>query len=134
LGLIETAPERVVAAVILQTIGLYNNRHKFFDMFDTWAAEVAVKQPSVPKEAWERFKTAMFGGDFLFNSSREFIGSCKTPLLVMMGADENHPEGASRELAELAPNAVFVEKWKQPEHNAAAKLAIDDFLDKHTPN
>ena len=59
----------------------------------------------------------MYGGDFLFNVSREFVSKCQTPLLVLLGNDLHHPAETSRELAALAPNATLIEHWKEPEHN-----------------
>lgn len=75
----------------------------------------------------------MYSGDFLFTVSREFVSHCDTPLLVLMGDDMYHPSQSSREVAQLAPNATFIEHWKEPEHQAAAKQAVEDFLAQHTP-
>ena len=75
----------------------------------------------------------MYGGDFLFNVSREFVSRCTTPLLVLLGNDLYHPEETSREIAVLAPNAMLIEHWKEPEHHAAAKAAVERFLAEHTP-
>jgi pimeloyl-ACP methyl ester carboxylesterase len=133
MGLIQAAPHRVVSAVVFQTIGLDNNRQAFFEMFDSWAAELKPKRPEVSEEAWESFKTTMYSGEFLFNVSREFVSSCKTPMLVLLGNDLHHPQASSRELAALAPNATLIEKWKEPEHQPAAKKAVENFLAEHTP-
>lgn len=64
--------------------------------------------------------------------------SCSSPraactLLVLLGNDLHHPESTSREIASLAPNATLIEKWKEPEHHAAAKQAVERFLAEHTP-
>jgi hypothetical protein len=45
----------------------------------------------------------------------------------------HHPQSTSRELAALAPNATLIEQWKEPEHHAAAKRAVETFLARHTP-
>jgi pimeloyl-ACP methyl ester carboxylesterase len=133
MGLIEAAPQRVASAVVFQTIGLDNNRQAFFEMFDGWANELKPKRPEVSAETWESFKKTMYSGDFLFNVSRDFVAKCQTPMLVLLGNDVYHPEKSSRELAALAPNATLIEKWKEPEHHAAAKKAVADFLIQHTP-
>jgi pimeloyl-ACP methyl ester carboxylesterase len=133
MGLIEAAPQRVASAVVFQTIGLDNNRQAFFEMFDSWAAELKPKRPEVSEETWESFKKTMYSGEFLFNVSREFVSNCKTPMLVLLGNDLHHPEASSRELAALAPNATLIEKWKEPEHQPAAKKAVENFLAEHTP-
>ncbi len=133
MGLIQAAPQRVTSAVLFQTIGLLNNRQAFFEMFDNWANELRPARPEVGEDAWESFKTSMYSGDFLFNVSREFVSSCETPLLVLLGNDLYHPQETSREVAALAPNATLVEHWKEPEHQPAAKKALESFLAEHTP-
>ncbi len=133
MALIQAAPQRVASAVLFQTIGLDNNRQAFFDMFDGWADALKPERPEVSPDAWESFKNSMYSGDFLFTVSREFVSRCDTPLLVLMGDDMYHPSQSSREVAQLAPNATFIEHWKEPEHQAAAKQAVEDFLAQHTP-
>jgi pimeloyl-ACP methyl ester carboxylesterase len=133
MGLIQAAPQRVTSAVLFQTIGLDNNRQAFFDMFDGWADALKPERPEVSPDAWESFKTSMYSGDFLFNVSREFVSNCQTPLLVLMGDDMYHPSQTSRDVAQLAPNATFIEHWKEPENQAGAKKAVEDFLAQHTP-
>ncbi len=133
MGLIQAAPQRVASAVLFQTIGLHHNRQAFFEMFDSWADELKPMRSEVSEDAWESFKTSMYSGDFLLNVSREFVSSCTTPLLVLLGNDLYHPEATSREIAALAPNATLIEQWKEPEHQPAAKQACARFLAEHTP-
>ena len=133
MGLIQAAPQRVASAVVFQTIGLDDNRQAFFEMFDSWANELRPTRPDVSEATWESFKKSMYGGDFLFNVSREFVSRCQTPLLVLLGNDLHHPQSSSREVAALAPNATLIELWKEPEHQPAAKKAVEEFLAKHTP-
>lgn len=132
MGLIEAVPERVTSAVIFQSIGLENNRDAFYDLFDGWAAELKSRQPEVSAEQWEQFKSAMFAGEFLFNVSEDFVQACETPLLVLMGNDLYHPEATSRKIAALAPNATFIEHWKEPDYHLSAKSRIEAFLGSHT--
>src|SRR5215813_10252656 len=133
MGLIQAAPQRVASAVLFQPIGHDNNRQAFFDMFDGWAKEMQASHPEANDRVWESFKTSMYGGDFLFNVSREFVARCETPLLVLLGNDQYHPEATSRDVVALARNAKLIEKWKEPEHQAAAKAAVVQFLAEHTP-
>lgn len=133
MGLIQAAPQRIASAVVFQTIGLDNNRQAFFEMFDSWAQELKPRRPETSAEAWESFKHSMFDGEFLFVASRDFVSHCQTPMLVLMGDDLHHPQASSRELASLAPNATLIERWKEPEHHATAKKAVEDFLAAHTP-
>ena len=125
--------QRVASAVVFQTIGLDNNRQAFFEMFDSWAHDLKPRRPEVSEEAWEAFKHSMYDGEFLFNVSRQFVSRCQTPLLVLLGNDLHHPQATSRELAALAPNATLIEHWKEPEHQEAAKQAVERFLAAHTP-
>ena len=133
MGLIQAAPQRVASAVLFQPIGLLNNRPAFFEMFDGWAKELQATHPEANDATWQAFKQTMYGGEFLFNVSREFVARCATPLLVLLGNDQYHPEATSRDIVALAPNATLVEHWKEPEHQAAAKAAVERFLAQHTP-
>jgi len=132
-GLIEAAPERVAAAVLLQPIGLDQNREAFFEIYDAWANDLRAHRHDVTDEALASLRQAMFGGDFLFNTSPKDVERCPTPLLVLMGKDLHHPESISRAVASLAPKATLIERWKEPEHRDAAKAAVLEFLESHTP-
>ena len=59
MGLIREAPQRVASAVLLQTIGLDDNRQAFFDMFDSWAKDLKPDRPEVSEAAWDAFRTSM---------------------------------------------------------------------------
>jgi pimeloyl-ACP methyl ester carboxylesterase len=131
LGLIQAAPERVSAAVLQNPIGLHENRESFYALFDGWAAELRAQQPDVPEAAWSAFRERMYGGDFVFNVSREFIRNCRTPLLILAGSDPYHPTPISRELAALAPNAELVLDWKEPGRLPAAVERARTFLREH---
>ena len=133
MGLIQAAPKRVTSAVIFQTIGLADNRDAFYELFDGWAAELKPQHPDTTEQQWANFKQAMFGGEFLFNVSEDFVHGCTTPLLVLMGNDLYHPQQSSRKIAELAQNVTFVEEWKEPQYHTAAKAAVAEFLQAHTP-
>ena len=133
LGAIEAAPTRIAAAVLQQPIGLEDNREAFHQMFDSWADELRPERPEVDAAAWSPFRERMYGGDFVFNVSRDFVSACATPMLVLMGNDLYHPQSTSREIAALAPNATLVEQWKEPEDAEATQRAVLDFLAPHTP-
>ncbi|MEQ8485180.1 MAG: alpha/beta hydrolase [Pseudomonadales bacterium] len=133
MGLIERAPERVASAVLMQTIGLDDNRQAFYDMFDNWADELKPGRPEVPAAAWERFKGNMYDGDFLFNTSRDQVAACATPLLVLCGNDLYHPRSISLAVAELAPNARLIEDWKEGDACRSAVVQMRAFLEAHTP-
>lgn len=132
-GLIQAAPERVRSAVLLQPIGLDDNRDAFFDMFDAWAADVSARQPAVPATTWAALREQMFGGEFLFNVDRAFVRACQTPLLIAAGNDLYHPRSTSLEIAELAPKADLLVDWKEPEHSADFERRVLSFLAHQTP-
>ncbi len=131
LGLVEIAPERIAAAVLLQPIGLENNRQAFYQMYDGWAEELKPSRPEVPEEAWSAFRENMYGGDFTFNVSREFVRTVTTPLQVLKGDDLYHPAAISREVASLAANAELIEDWKEGDAVPAARRRVLDFLHRH---
>jgi pimeloyl-ACP methyl ester carboxylesterase len=134
LGVIEAAPARVAAAVLQQPIGLSpENRSAFYAMFDAWANALREERSDVDGAALAAFRERMYGGDFVFNVSREFVQSCAKPLLVLMGDDLYHPSAISREIVELARDAELVEQWKEPEHVPATIERVRDFLGAHTP-
>ena len=129
MGLIQAAPARVVSAVLFQPIGLDDNREAFYQMFDSWADELRrTSQPAVADGDWNRFRSNMYDGDFLFHVDRDFVRTCQTPLLVLAGNDLYHPASTSREVAELAPNAELIERWKDGQAAAAAKDRVVSFL------
>jgi len=131
-GVIQEAPERVASAILQQTIGLDNNQHAFYEMFDSWAEQLKGAYPQVSEDEWIQFRSNMYDGDFLFNVDRQFVEQCQTPMLVLMGKDLYHPESTSREIAALAPNAQFLEEWKDPEKNDTIRISVD-FLKENTP-
>jgi pimeloyl-ACP methyl ester carboxylesterase len=128
MGLAETIPERLASAVMLQPIGFDDNRKTFYELFDGWAEELRPAHPSAGEDEWAAFRSAMFGGEFLFNVSEDVVSDCQIPLLVLMGEDVYHPESTSRRVAELAPRATLIERWKEGDDAASASTAIDRFL------
>ena len=135
LGLIQAAPDRVAAAVLQQPIGFSgDNRPAFYEMFDAWATELAASHPSMTAEDWATFRGHMYDGDFVFNVDRDFVRGCRAPLLVLMGNDLYHPSSTSREIAELAPHAELVERWKDADCVADTVKRVRSFLEAHTPS
>jgi hypothetical protein len=75
----------------------------------------------------------MYGGEFVFNVTREAVAAMTTPMLVLMGNDLYHPESTSREIVRLARNATLVERWKDAESIPSTVATVRDFLTRHTP-
>ncbi len=123
----------MASAVLQQTIGLHENRQAFYEMFDSWANDLRQERPEIPESAWKSFRERMYGGDFVFNVTRDFVRGCSTPLLVLMGNDLYHPQETSREIAELAPKAELVERWKEPDIVSETAKRVVEFMQRHTP-
>jgi pimeloyl-ACP methyl ester carboxylesterase len=133
-GIIQAAPDRVSSAVLQNPIGLSpENRVLFRAMFDGWAQAIKPKHPEIDDAGLREFRERMYGGDFVFNVSRDFVRACKTPILVLAGADQYHPAETSAEIARLAPNAEIVKEWKTPDVIAATVKRVREFLKAHTP-
>jgi len=133
LGLIKAEPQRVSAAVLQNPIGLSpRNREMFYNMFDTWADGFKVKR-GLDDASLRQFRDRMYGTDFVFNVTREFVRSCKTPMLILCGNDDYHPKETSKEIAALAPNAELVENWKASDVIGATVKRVREFLLSHTP-
>ncbi|MDZ7686013.1 MAG: alpha/beta hydrolase [Gammaproteobacteria bacterium] len=133
LGLMERAPDRVASAVLQQTIGFDGNREAFYEMFDGWAEKLKASREDITDEALAQFRSNMYDGDFVFAVDRDFVRECPIPMLLLMGNDLYHPQSTSREIADLAPNATLVEKWKEPEIADQTVDTVIDFLKTNTP-
>jgi pimeloyl-ACP methyl ester carboxylesterase len=132
LGLIKLAPERIGAAVLQNPIGLSpENRLAFVEMFDGWAKDLKKVRPELSEQALSAFRDRMYGGDFVFSVTRDFVRACRTPLLVLAGDDLYHPTPIAQEIARLAPNAELVMKWKTPDATPAAVARVREFLKSH---
>lgn len=134
LSLIESAPDRVTAAVLQNPIGLTEeNRSAFFAMFDDWAAALVRERDDVTEDALAGFRKNLYGGDFVFSVDREFVSRCPVPLLVLAGSDLYHPRAVAEEITALAPRAELVYGWAGDEHRSETRARIREFLQSHTP-
>lgn len=134
LGMIKAAPARVTAAVLQNPIGLTSaNRELFYRMFDEWAAELRRGRPEIDAAAFGPFRDRMYGGDFVFSASRDFVRSIKTPILILSGSDQFHPTPVSRELAQLVPGAEIIMDWKTSDVVGDAVRRVREFMRTHQP-
>lgn len=131
LALCAAAPGRVTAAVLQNPIGLSaDNRQNFVEMFDSWAAELSSRR-GIDAETLGSFRDNMFGGEFVFSVSRDFVRSCPVPLLVLPGNDEFHPRAVAEEIVDLAPHAEILDGWGDDRATTAERIRA--FLARHTP-
>jgi pimeloyl-ACP methyl ester carboxylesterase len=133
LTLCELAPTRIGAAVLQNPIGYADNREVFRNLVQTWAKDIREDRPEIDERILNRFADNMFGGDFVFSVSREFVRQCPIPMLVMPGDDPPHPTVIGEEIAELAPNSEVLRQWKGPDHLPTAIDRVTQFLGRHTP-
>jgi pimeloyl-ACP methyl ester carboxylesterase len=130
---IEHDPRRVTAAVLQNPIGLWDNRDIWDASIKAFGETMRGRDPSITLETVDSFGRNMFGGDFVFSVSRDFVRSCRTPLFLQPGTDKAHPARTSEEIAELAPNLEVQKDWRGPTYLQEAIQRVGGFLDMHTP-
>lgn len=133
LSLCELAPERIAAAVLQNPIGLHENRDTWDDIVSGFAKTMLARDPSLTEDVIQKFGHNMFGNDFVFSVSRDFVRRCPTPLLLQPGTDKPHPAATSAEIERLAPNLEVQKDWRAPMHLAESIRRVGDFLTRHTP-
>ena len=139
LNLIKNAPERVVAAAMMQPSGYrrelpdlsYQNNMK------DWGPSLCEKRADVTMDMVHDFLTSMYTNraDFVYSVSRDFVRSCPTPLLIAPDDVPSHPHKVAMEVAGLAPNAeVTIYPWKDSqEHIDETVEHARRFLKAHVP-
>ena len=135
--LIERAPERVKAAVFVQSVG---HRPEDPDVMyrhstEGWAAGYLPDHPEVDQATIERYMHSLYrvNPDFLYSVSRDVIATCETPILVLPDDIASHPLQTSIDVASLAPNAeITVYPWKEPPELKARTIErVRKFLKTH---
>jgi pimeloyl-ACP methyl ester carboxylesterase len=138
-NLLKRAPDRVVAGVPAQPVGFRPELPNV--MFDAsingWGADLVKRRPEITAEMVEKFVTKMFrtDADFVFTVTRDFVGKCQTPVLILPDDVPSHPLAVAMECAMLAPKAeVSIYPWKEPkERIPLAVRQIRSFLRAHRP-
>jgi pimeloyl-ACP methyl ester carboxylesterase len=98
-----------------------------------FAAELEGMDPADYAAIVREYGTRMFGGDFVFSVSEDFVRTLTTPLLILAGNDDFHPRATAERLAALAPNAELVLGWREPEIVPRTVEKVREFLLRHTP-
>ncbi|HLZ31642.1 MAG TPA: alpha/beta fold hydrolase [Chloroflexota bacterium] len=131
--LIEQAPRRIVAGVLMQPIGHDETNDGVFgpDMWTPWGQNLIDKGAHFDLETLDAFGHALFDSDFVFSVSRDFLKSAQTPLLLLYGSDHAHPRGVSVEVAGLLPNVETIERWRDPDVVPAVIDQVRAFLKTH---
>jgi len=137
--LIERAPQRVVVAVPCQTVG---HRPELPDYMydsgrDVWAPELLARRPDLTMAQVEKYLHNLYrvNPDFVYSVSRDFVRSCRTPLLVLPDDTPAHPLQSSIDVASLAPNAeITVFPWREPAELKERTInRVRTFLKSHVP-
>jgi len=129
---IEQAPDRVAAAVLQNPIGLWENRDTWDEAVKVYSATVRARDPSVTEATIQSFGENMFGSDFVFSVTCDFVKNTRTPLLLQPGTDKPHPAHTSDEIAALAPNIEVQKDWRGPQFLQESILRVRTFLEKNT--
>ena len=130
---IEQAPERVAGAILQNPIGLWENRDTWDDGIRIYSKTVRARDPSISEEAIQSFGRNMFGPDFVFSVTREFVKNCHTPMLLQPGNDKPHPARTSEEIAALAPDLEVQRDWRGPQYLGESIRRVRAFMERHTP-
>lgn len=130
LALAQARPALVRSLVLQNPIGASAvNRGALDDEFKAWASAL-VGRPDATADRLRQFRHSMFGGDFIFSVSREFVQACPVPMLLMPGNDLVHAKEASDDLAH-APDVEVLEPWKGPGHKVKAMESVRNFFLEH---
>ena len=138
-NLIRLAPDRVVAAALMQPSGFSPEYPDLFYQNNTknWGPPLCEKRPEITGSMVHDFLTSMYTdrADFVFTVSRDFVSSIQTPLLIAPDDVPAHPYEAAMEVADLAPNSeLTIFPWKgSPSHIDNAVSQTRAFLRKHQP-
>ena len=130
---IEQAPGRIAGAVLQNPIGLWENRDQWDASVKGYGETVRARDPSISEATIHSFGKNMFGPDFVFSVTRDFVRACKTPLFLQPGTDKPHPAHTSDEIIALAPNLEVQKDWRGPEFLPESIERIRAFLEKNTP-
>jgi len=130
---IEHDAARVVAAVLQNPIGLWENRDVWDAAIKGYGEAVCARDPSITQATIDSFGRNMFGADFVFSVTRDFVKNCQTPLFLQPGTDKPHPAKTSAEIAALAPNIEVQTEWRAPDHLQESIMRVRAFLLRNTP-
>jgi len=131
-ALAKARPDLVASMVLQNPIGRFENDGALRHEFDDWANTVRT-YPEVDSSRIDDVFDRMFGNDFIFSVSRDFVGSWKKPVLLLAGDDTMHPAPVSREIAERGGQVEVHYPWKGLERRDAAIARIVSFLDETDP-
>jgi pimeloyl-ACP methyl ester carboxylesterase len=138
-NLIKRAPDRVVAAAMMQPSGFRPEQPDLFyqNNIKGWGPPLAERRPDVTMDMVHDFLTSMYTNraDFVFTVTRDFVRGIQTPLLIAPDDVAAHPYKVAMEVATLAPNAeVTIYPWKDTQDHIDHTVEhARRFLKAHVP-
>jgi len=131
---VETAPDRVAAAVLQNPIGLHPEHPGYFpESHAAWSVEQRAARPEMDAAALAAFGRALWDGGFVFSVDRESVRRCPAPAFLLPGTDVPHPAATSAELAALLPDVEVLDDWRGPARLGEQQARVSAFLKRHTP-
>ncbi len=131
---IETAPTRVLSAVLQNPIGLHPEHPDYFpDSHAAWTREQRAERPGLDEAAVAAFGRNMWDHPFVFCVGRDFVQTCPVPAFLLPGNDIPHPAATSAELAALLPDVDVLTDWRGPEYLERQRSRVVAFLKANTP-
>jgi pimeloyl-ACP methyl ester carboxylesterase len=135
LKLVEQAPDRIVAGVLMQPTGLDPidpDSHGPY-LWTEWGQDLIASGAATDMATIDAFGYGLFGSEFVFSVPRDFVATIRTPMLLLDGNDRTHPKRVSAELAESLQDVERIERWKDHRSAAAAQERMRSFLHAHVP-
>ena len=138
-NLIKRAPDRIVAAAMMQPSGF---RPEMPDLFyqnniKGWGPQLCEKRPEITMAMVHDFLDNMYTrrADFVFTVTRDFVRTIKTPLLIAPDDVSAHPRAVAMEVASLAQNVQTTRfPWKDSqEHIDEVIEQARGFFKAHEP-
>ena len=135
LKLCEMVPDRIMSAVLLQPIGRVpeNIAYTKRETAENWGLGMCKTNPTIDLADIIAMGERMFTPEFVHCVTREFVGQCKTRMLLMPGNDMAHPASTSDEILRLAPRIEYLKFWRNEGRKYSA-LVARDFLQRNTPS
>ena len=137
-NLLKRVGDRVVAGVLTQPSGYRPTMPDLFyqNNIKGWAPGLCERRPDITMAQAGAFLENMYrkNADFVFTVTRDFVKSCRTPILVLPDDVAAHPYAVAIETVHLAPNAqVSLYPWKaNPEQITIALRHVGTFLKANT--
>jgi pimeloyl-ACP methyl ester carboxylesterase len=139
LKMMEFAPDRIAAGVLVQPVG---HRPENPDVMyksgtDVWAPALLERRPDLTMDDVVAYLNGLYRvqPDFVYSVTRDFVRGCDKPMLVLPDDVPAHPYQTAMDVVDLAPNAeVTIYPFKEdPQLKAQVVEHVRSFLKQHEP-